>query len=205
MTAGIQGRPTDCIPSVIEAVGDSIALGLSVRDACELCGLAHQTYYNWQNRGQTETKRRLDGASPIAREQPFVDFFDALTRAHLVGQQVCAQRVRDAATPHDEVTRTIKIEAKKDKDGKIEFDEDGEPRMITTIDQTVVREGVFDWKAALEVLRRRHGPSWGDAGRMELTGAGGGPIQVSTDELMVRAEEALARAAEKQAAAGNES
>lgn len=56
-----------------------------------------------------------------------------------------------------------------------------------------------DWKAAHAMLKSGWPQDYSD--RVELTGAGGGPIQVSAAELDARAEEAFARAQAKLEAA----
>lgn len=59
-----------------------------------------------------------------------------------------------------------------------------------------------DWKAAHAMLKSGWPADYSD--RVELTGAGGGPIQVSTEELEKRAVEMLAEIEAKRLAAGNE-
>lgn len=57
-----------------------------------------------------------------------------------------------------------------------------------------------DWKAAHTMLKALAPQDWSE--RVELTGAGGGPVQISTDELRAQIEEDLARVAQKREAAG---
>lgn len=53
----------------------------------------------------------------------------------------------------------------------------------------VVEASRDDWRAATWMLQRRHPDVWGGPERIELTGAGGGPIQV--EEVALRAIEYL--------------
>lgn len=57
-----------------------------------------------------------------------------------------------------------------------------------------------DWKAAHAMLKSGWPKDYSE--RVELTGAGGGPIEVSSDELRAQIEQDLARIAAKREAAG---
>lgn len=58
----------------------------------------------------------------------------------------------------------------------------------------ILEAGPKDWKAYDKILKVLAPQDWNE--RLELTGAGGGPIQVSVEELTARAEEALERRAQ---------
>ena len=46
-----------------------------------------------------------------------------------------------------------------------------------------------DWRAALEYLKRHDPDNWGDKNTTVLTGANGGPVQISRVEIIIPAEE----------------
>lgn len=71
----------------------------------------------------------------------------------------------------------------------------GEKELVDSIRTAMAK----DWRAAESLLKKGWPDRYND--RVELTGAGGGPIQVSSEELMARAEEAHARALAKVGAA----
>lgn len=68
--------------------------------------------------------------------------------------------------------------------------------------QGILDAGPKDWKAYYTTLKALAPQDWSD--RVELTGAGGGPIQVSVEELDARAREMLAEIERKREAAGDE-
>jgi hypothetical protein len=77
------GRKTICTPEIIKSVSEYIRLGNSNTDAALNAGIAKPTFYNWLKRGQDELDRlTLNPRNKIRqREQPFVDFLDAVRSA----------------------------------------------------------------------------------------------------------------------------
>lgn len=65
--------------------------------------------------------------------------------------------------------------------------------------QGILDAGPKDWKAYQTILKALAPQDWSD--RIELTGAGGGPVQVSSEELRAQIEEDLARIEAKRDAA----
>lgn len=75
----------------------------------------------------------------------------------------------------------------------------GELELVATIRKVAI---AGDWRAADSLLKKGWPDRYSD--RVELTGAGGGPVQISTDELRASIEESLTQIAAKREAAGED-
>lgn len=79
-------RPTKLNPDTQKDIIDALTAGNYFDAACEYAGITATTGYNWMKRGREELKRRgdprvKDGTKQWEREQPFVEFFEAVSRA----------------------------------------------------------------------------------------------------------------------------
>jgi transposase-like protein len=93
------GRPTECNAKTIKRITDAVRFGLSYERAARAAGIEYQTMRNWIQRAEAE-RARLEtepGTSVLQSEQPFLDFFEALSQAEADGEYQNARRVYQAA------------------------------------------------------------------------------------------------------------
>ncbi len=72
-------RKTKLNPEVQQKICDALRAGNTRRASAAYIGIDHSTFYNWMNRGENPELKK-DG-DPKKSELPFIDFFDAVTRA----------------------------------------------------------------------------------------------------------------------------
>lgn len=76
-------RPTLLTPERTEKIVQLIAAGNFSETAALASGISKQTYYNWLARGRAERERLNDkpNLKPKAKEEPYLEFFDAIEKA----------------------------------------------------------------------------------------------------------------------------
>jgi len=156
-------------PAVTARLFAAVEAGLPLGHAAAVAGVHRATLHRWMARGQDELDKLAEGGRPQASERPYRDFCDRLTRARATVAERSLGRLERAARGGF-VTRRIE-------------------RTYTEDDGKVVKE----------VEEHREAPAWrvdawlleksfpGDFGRsperVEVTGPGGGPVQVSDERL----------------------
>jgi hypothetical protein len=74
-------RPTKLTDDVQHKIVAAIRAGNCADAAAHSGGISEATYYNWLARGGAELAHREEGGRPRRREQPYVEFRDAIARA----------------------------------------------------------------------------------------------------------------------------
>lgn len=72
-------RKTKLNPEVQRKICDALRAGNTRRASAQYVGIDERTFYNWMSRGENPELRR-DG-EPKKSEEPFIQFFQAVTRA----------------------------------------------------------------------------------------------------------------------------
>lgn len=78
-------RPTKLTSDVQKNIIQALEAGNYFDAACEYAGITATTGYNWMSRGRDELERRKnanvkEGTKQWTTEQPFVEFFEAVSR-----------------------------------------------------------------------------------------------------------------------------
>lgn len=79
-------RPTKLNAEVQSKIVSALEAGNYFDAACEYAGITGTTGYNWMARGRDEIQRRenprvTEGTKQWEKEQPFLEFFEAVSRA----------------------------------------------------------------------------------------------------------------------------
>ena len=169
------GRPLLLTPELREALCDHLANGAHVKTACEAVGISEATYYAWQARGLNArdeppptleltrqglidllneadvphpaqaTKTVLLRLLTLHRQEPFIEFLEATTRAGARRTLESLAQIEQGAEGGALVERTTTTRIGKDG-----------------VATTTVRERWTppDWRAAGWLLERRHPAEW---------------------------------------------
>lgn len=154
-------------PGIADEVCNLLAAGTAVVRACQKVGITDRTFYNWKRRGMDEAARLAAQADPDravlgkreqaqrAREAPYLQFFQAVTRAEAQASIHATTVLRQGMLPSQEVQETTETvtETRLTKDGK-----PYEYKKAVTRRTVITRPG--DWRAALEYLKRRDTDDW---------------------------------------------
>ncbi len=117
----------------------AISLGLTYKDAAQFAGIGETTFYEWKKKGENASAGK------------FREFWEALKKAEVEGENVLLQRINDAATGKNSKKKTKTIYDKEGKAiGKVEIIEEG---------------GI--WQAAAWILERRFPERWGRNARRD--------------------------------------
>lgn len=164
------GRPSKLTPETAEKIIRAVRVGNFLETAAAAAGVHPATVYRWL--ADADKK----GAPAAKRE-----FRDALSRARAEAEQrLVGSAVKDAAGGFvtKRVTRTL-------RDGTTETEE---------------TYAAPNGRVALEFLSRAFPDRWARRNAIEVTGAGGGPIQVSAERITGLAERVSAAIASAAAA-----
>lgn len=79
-------RPTKLNAETQQRIVNALEAGNYFDAACEYAGITATTGYNWKARGKKESERRenpnvKEGSQQWLEEQPYLEFFEAVTRA----------------------------------------------------------------------------------------------------------------------------
>lgn len=164
-----RGHPTALTEATADYIINTVLDGNHITTACEAAGVGRSTLYRWIEFAN-EADWNEEHNQPVRADAAiYRDFRDRLAAA----------RARAEMTAVDVVQRSMKggflISEKPvlTADGKLAYDEDGNPLMERTWSQP-------DGRLALSYLGKSRPDVWGQNGsqRIELTGAGGAPVQV---------------------------
>lgn len=159
------GRPTSLTQARQEAIYQTIAMGTEYRDAALLHGVSSETLHRWLRTATRALPKQRSACS--AFERRCMDFRAAVTTAEAEYRKNAEARIDIAATVGR--TRTIVREVVNDK---------GTTRTTTT------EQLAPDWRAAAWRLERRFPDRYGERSAVEITGAEGGPVEVTLAEVM---------------------
>lgn len=156
MIVGSGGRPTKCTPDVIRRFAEYMGAGLYLRHAAALCEITPRTAERWLKWGEEALAEADDDLDLVpAERRPYAEFCRVV-------------RAREAQA----ISRALAIVQRAAQDRPVPRDEDGEPMLIG------------DWRAAEAFLRMLCPDTFGQRQqKTELSGRGGGPIEIKHDKL----------------------
>ena len=183
------GRPTLLTAELQEEVCNHLGAGCTIRDVCDKLGFDDSTFYNWRKRGKAEIARRAnarvrDHTQLWDAEQPYVEFFEATTRAQASANVNAVLALRAGFVPSETVTETTETftETRLDKEGK--------PYQYTrTVQRKTKTKNPGDWRAAESFLKRRDPTNWSEHTvlRGEDDQGKPGPIPITFVKVVSRA------------------
>jgi hypothetical protein len=151
------GRKTKLDNGVTKRITDALRAGNTRRAAALYGGITEQTFLNWLAAGEA------------ARSGAFFEFFESVTRAEAECEVENVAVLKRAASGWETKTTRTKtkqyLEAVNGPDGRPLPGPDGQPltKTVTETETVTVQGREFDWRAALEWLKRRKRADWGDS------------------------------------------
>lgn len=163
-------RRTKLTPARQSDIIQALEAGNYFDASCEYAGVTATTGYNWKVRGREEKARRenprvKEGTEQWEREQSFVEFFEAVSRASANVEIRTIASIQKSG---------VGIAAKFDNDGK-----ETQPAIPP------------DWRALTWFMEHRYPTKWGkqySESKQELTGKDGGAIEQRITKV-VKAED----------------
>ncbi|MGB1287145.1 MAG: hypothetical protein ACPG7F_11470 [Aggregatilineales bacterium] len=153
-------RPTKLDTDMHNTITEALSAGATIAATCANVNIGESTYFSWLERGEKELKRRegkrvREGTREWVREQTFVEFLEAVTRAKASGLVQAAAKFRAGFEEYERVTIT------KETVTETRLDKDGKPYEYTkTVEKEVTVYEPGDWRAAMEYLARRDPDNW---------------------------------------------
>lgn len=137
------GRKTKYTPEMVEDIVKLSKSGCTINDICSKINIGVATYFEWINK--------------------YPEFAEQVVCARAEANIGATLSLRKAMMPHDVTSRTVKtlketrLRKVRGKDGVSE-----QPYEYTKVEQSETVSNEFDWRAALEYLKRRDPEHWGD-------------------------------------------
>ena len=158
-------RPTKLTPDVQQKICTAIQGGNYIETAAAFAGINKSTLYLWLKRGGDELARvEKNGRLRIrVGEAIFVEFSNAVEEALAQSELHDVLIIQRAAAGYEVLVT------------KEAMDKDGDVHVLAT------NSHEFDWRASAWRLERKFPDRWGRRERTELSGPGGGPIQMEHD------------------------
>ena len=189
------GRLSKLTPESQQKIITALEAGATIKAACDWVPISTVTYFNWINRGIKEQERRenngiKEGTKQWEIEQPFLDFFNASTRAQTAGLVNAAVQFRAGMNPSKSVTNTTvtttetRLRTIKHDDGRVEqipYDH------VKSEQRQSITDTPGDWRAAMEYLARRDPESWA---RQKIDLAHSGKIDTGIEALLKAIQDA---------------
>lgn len=143
---------------------DAVRTGVPLEYSAAYAGVHPSTVRRWAARGDDEEHRVATGERPDPAEQQFRVFCQELTRARSEGMLQAVALIRKSA----QGGYTLKETTRRTRDP-----DTGEP--VTETDR---HYAPVDWRAADRLVQMMIRPDLAHAQRLELSGPGGGPVQM---------------------------
>ena len=169
----------------------AVAGGNYIKTSCAYAGVPFTTYRNWINHGEQEIERiRTLGHDP---EDILAQFFDRYPRMRYNPQDPQWQAMIKAKPPAPfYATKWLCVVL-------VALLEKAEAAAELEAVANVKLAGQNSWQASMTYLERKYPDRWGrrDPHRVEITGAGGGPVQVESSVSVEALEAAITELAAK--------
>lgn len=162
------GRPTKCTPEVTQKMADLIRTGAFIETAAAASNIGYSTHYSWIEKANEAKAAQANGHTPTQSQRAFIAYAETIALAEAEGENNLARIIMRAAVPHEVNVTTTTTKVLR-VNGQPVLRADNTP-VMETITTTNVRTE-FDWKAALEVLKRKYGQRWGDKVAASLSGS----------------------------------
>lgn len=181
-----RGRPALLTPEVHKKLIEATTVGSPVSVAAAYVGISERTFHRWMERGLEALDLTDEGKPVPPDEKPYLDLFNEIQQARssaAVKSVVLIQRAAQGGVVTEETTKKYR-----------------DPDTGQVVEEKTVKRSAPDWRAGAWYLERQHRQHFGkdDKHHVELTGAGGGPVEVVEVEALaerVRANLAAAAAA----------
>lgn len=163
-------RPSKYDAAIAAKICEALANGNTRLAACSYAGISEDTFARWLKR--------------------YADFADSVARAEAEAETLYAGALRKAAEGWDVriIRRTTKTRFVKTKERRPDGTIVESERPVEDVYEEVEERTDFDWRAAVEWLKRRRKPDWSDTQKVEVTGEDGGPIEFADATERVRSK-----------------
>lgn len=174
------GRPSKFTAEARARILKCLKVGTTRKASAESAGVNYDTFLAWVKQGQECAEKADGGARLTAREAEFSEFHGAVLRAEADAAVQATAVLAKAAGGWDskQVTRTVKsvesVKKTKYRDGTVVE----EPIVLELVTETTIERREFDWRPALEFLKRRHREEWGDRQDVTSNGETIGAVQI---------------------------
>jgi hypothetical protein len=179
------GRPLKLLDDQVrQRLLEAISHGATIDSAVSAAGIAESTFHSWTARGREAAATLQETGELPDTERPFLEFLESVTRAHARGEVFNAALLRKIA----EGGYVVKSRTKRYRD----------PATGQVVEEREDDIAPPDLRAVQLYLERRHPEGWGrtSTAALEVSGPGGGPVEVSETsglaELAERVAESLA-------------
>jgi hypothetical protein len=169
------GRPTVLTPDTRSRFLEAVRAGAPYNLACAHAGFSYSSFARWMQHGSDATDAAEEGRPYPAQHEPYREFWEEAQRARAAGAMTDLLLVQKAARGG----YVIQENERRYRD----------PVSGELVTETEKKLAPVDWRAAAFVLERTHREHFPKPTVVEVTGAGGGPVEVSgvqVEELAVR-------------------
>jgi len=168
------GRPSKLTEERIEAIVNAVAVGTHYVDAAILAGIDRGTLYRWLKRATVA--EGLEASARSQSQRRALDLRDGITRAEAEYRRTAEASIDIAGTIGRTVTTVKEVAG---------------PNGTTT--STTSTQVLPDWRARAWRLERRWPDRYGPNASVEVTGQGGGPVAISLEDVISKADAIRAR------------
>lgn len=180
------GRPALLTPDAHKKLVEATGVGAPMSVAAAYVGVSDRTFERWMRRGYDAEQLEVDGQPVPEDEQPFLALYKEVVQARsqaAVKSVVNIQRVAQGGQVTEETTKKYR-----------------DPETGAVVEEKTIKRTAPDWRASAWYLERQHRQHFGRDKELqvEMSGPGGGPVEVVGVEALaerVRANIAAAAAA----------